>query len=110
MRLTERQTEILEKAKARIDYARANDFYTWYRLRFNCATLSNTEIDEREDKEAKRFPTLKDYAKNCYEAEKNGITLVTANTKTIKKLAEFGLITIEDEGGRYPDRIKVIGY
>ena len=117
MKLSKAQTEVMEKAKARIDFARSHDFYDWYRNGSSWReNKSNEEIDamlkEKDETEFKIGGT--DYEFTRYEYNRNGIDyLCHASSKTIAKLEELGLIEIiEDSNGEYYgfDKIRLLNY
>jgi hypothetical protein len=110
MKLSKAQTEVMEKAKARIDEARNLSFYEWYRIHFHGNGETDAQIDEEIARFDKAHPYMTGWHHNSYENERNGITLVIANTRTLKKLEEMGLIELVEDGGSYPDHIKVINY
>jgi hypothetical protein len=110
MKLSKAQTEVMEEAKANIDKTRALSFYEWYRIHFHGNGETDAQIDEEIARDEKAHPFMKGWYHNMYENERNGITLVTANTRTLKKLEEMGLIELVKNGGSYPDHIKVINY
>lgn len=110
MKLSKAQTEVMEMAKAKIDQARALNFYDWYRDRFNSKGESDDQIDEEIARFGKAYPSMTGWYHNMYENERNGITLITANTRTLKKMVEMGLIELVEEGGLYPDKIRIINY
>jgi len=111
MKLTTSQQEVMDRAKARIDFARSHNFYDWFRKCYRFyESNSEEDIDKYIEKEEQRYPTMKDYYKNRYEGEINAITIVMANTRTLKALEKLGLIEMLEEGGSYPDSIKIINY
>lgn len=106
------QEEILNRAKAEIDFARDHNFYDWYRHVFNCNFYTDERIDERMKEQEEKWNGIggKAYEEDHYNRYRNGITLVTANTRTLAALEKLGAIRIVKEGGSYPDWIEVIGY
>lgn len=48
------------------------------------------------------------YRKYYDNAVNHNIALCTANSKTLKKLEELGYIEILNEGGSYPDTVKLL--
>lgn len=109
MKLTEAQERILTEAKKSIDEARAYETYEEYEYNRNWYYKARGMSLE----EAKPIITKANedgFFSKCYEARREGKTLVTANTRTIKTLEKLGLIKIIDEGGKFPDWIEVIGY
>lgn len=109
MKLSKAQTKVMETAKSNIDEARSINFHDWYRIHFNSKGESDDQIDEKIAKDEKAY-NMEGYYHGRYEEERNGITLVMANTKTLKKMVEMGLIELVEEGGFYPDKIRIINY
>ena len=104
MKLSEAQKKIIEKAHNDIDYARTHMLVEWAakNLGYLGRKLGEYEIDR-----------IKSYAndyKKYYEREKNGIVLCRANSRTIKKLEEMGLVEILNDGGNFPDTLKILNY
>lgn len=112
MKLSTAQKKVIDDATAKIDFARSHNFYDWYRKAMNCATYSDDRIDQVMARNDEKLFGIggKEYEMRSYEGYKNGEVLVTANTKTLAKLEEMGVIKIIKEGGMYPDLIKVINY
>ena len=116
MKLSKAQEKILTDAKVRIDFARSHNFYDWYMK--TATNYENKIIHTEEDlnnylKNEKSISYGRDMMKEYledYNNTINGITFVTANTRTIEKLAELGLIEIIETGGKWNDTIKIIGY
>ena len=97
MKLTESQEKVLEQAKRDIDEARKyKDFDSWLEARRSYIVEKNTRAY--------------DLYKMCWEKARDGMPLVSANTATIKALEKKGFIEIIEIGGRFPDRVRVIGY
>lgn len=110
MKLSTAQKKVIDDATAKIDFARSHNFYDWYRHAYNCATYSDSDIDDHVAKWDCKYPRLAGYHHKNYERYINGEAVVTANTRTLKRLEMIGLIEIVEEGGMYPDWIKVINY
>ena len=102
MKLSKAQQMVLDKAKADIDFARNSSYAEW--VQKTMRGMRQNYIDRCiEDGEY-----LRDY-----EAQKNGRAIVYCNSKTLYKLAEYGLIEIiEDSNGETQglDVIKVLNY
>lgn len=112
MKLSQAQQRVIDQATREIDFARTHNFYDWYRHAMNCATWSDSEIDDHMEKEGAQWNGLggKEYELREYDNRKKGQALVMANTKTLASLERLGIIEIINEGGTYPDTIKVINY
>lgn len=124
MKLSKAQTEVMNKAKADIDYARTHDFIYWIAK----ATGHNLDVDwdshpnpyftneqVRKDAEeiAEKDANGDGYWLKRYEEVKNGTVLTSCNSRTLYKLEEYGLIEIIDDstGQTYGiDRVKVLNY
>lgn len=104
MKLSEAQKEIIEKAHNDIDFARTHTLIEWAtkNLGYLGRELKEYEIDRIES-------YANDY-KKYYEREKNGIVLCRANSRTIKKLEEIGLVEILNDGRNFPDTLKILNY
>lgn len=109
MKLSKAQTEVMEMAKARIDEARSLSFYEWYRIHFNAKNYTDAQIDDEIARFDKHI-NEEGWHHNMYENARNAITLVTANTRTLRKMEEMGLIELVKDGGSYPDHIRLINY
>lgn len=108
MKLTAAQTKILETAKKEIDLARALDYPDWLKAT-NHFYAGTTEYQKKCFREA----VEKGEYKNYWEAERAGIVLAHCNSRSLKKLAEAGLVEIiYDSTGEYfgIDTIKIINY
>lgn len=105
MKLTKAQIEVLEYAKMRIDEARAFDTFEEYEGETNpyCKSMGGAEYVRQHIEHFERY-------RKYWEAARQGMPLVTANSRTIKALEKAGLIEIIDDGGSFPDTIKVLNY
>lgn len=122
MKLTKAQTEVMEKAKARIDFARTHDFYDWFRDRWSFseekASWSKEQIDDYYKDMDKRFNnsniSFKDEDMNEYIDFTKGIdSSCHTNSKTLVKLEEMGLIEIiyDSNGDKIGiDKIRILNY
>ena len=122
MKLSKAQTEVMEKAKARIDFARTHDFYDWFRNIWSFhpekANWSNEQIDAYYEDMDKRFNnsniTFKDEDMAEFTDFINGIdSSCHTNSKTLEKLEEMGLIEIiyDSKGDRFGiDKIRILNY
>lgn len=110
MKLTKAQEEILNYAKKDIDLARSFNTYEEYEYNRNHYWQGRYTLEEARELIKENDLENNKFFSKLYEERKRGNAIVTANTRTIKKLEELGLIEIIDEGGSYPDMIKVIGY
>lgn len=115
MKLSKAQQDVMDKAKKDIDEARALDYPEWLRRD------SYYQIPKWADKETaelieKRWMDAvnREYLKEYWEAEKNGIVLTHCNTRTLKKLEALGLIEIlydsTGDGGYGIDHVKILNY
>lgn len=105
MKLTETQIEILEKAKKKIDTARSFETFEEYKGETDrfCKDRGGAEYVRQN------IEKFEDYRK-YWENAKQGMPLVSANSRTIKALEKAGLIEIIEDGGTFPDTIKVLNY
>lgn len=106
MKLSKAQAKVIELAKKDIDTARKYDTYDEYLRNENwLVTEGRYSVEEYK----RYFPG----GEKFWNAERNGIARTYCNTKTLKKLEEYGLIEIvyDSTGERWGlDEIKVIGY
>ena len=101
MKLSNAQQKIMDKAKADIDFARKTDYPEWLG--------KNSCVREDAFEKAVEEGYLKEY----WEAERRAEVLTHCNTKTLRKLVEYGLIEIIEDstGENYGiDTIKVLNY
>jgi len=119
MKLSKAQAEVLEDAKKRIDFARSNSFFDWYMPTASNYIVKNIHTpDELDDYLSSRIGrggfTMKELSMANYEMLRNGIDyLCHANSKTILKLEELGLIEVlKDSNGEHYglDVIKILNY
>lgn len=105
MKLSRAQREVLEYAKSTIDEARAFETYEEYRGAIDPYAKAHGGALYVKD----NIEYYEPYRK-YWEQAKEGMPLVLANSRTIKALEKAGLIEIIQDGGIYPDRIKVLNY
>ena len=112
MKLSKTQQEVLDGAKARIDFARNHDFYEWVRANISLMfDFTNEQIDAELAK--RKEQGWKVWEHEAYEETKNGFTWMYCNSRTLHKLAEYGLIEIlrDSTGESYAsDSVKVLNY
>ena len=102
MKLTTAQQNVLDKAKSEIDLARTLDYPEWFKT---------TQKWVREDRVDKLI--CEGHLKANWEAKRRGEVITHCNSKTLKKLEEYGLIEIiEDSNGESfgLDVVKVLNY
>ena len=104
MKLSEAQKEIIEKAHNEIDYARTHTLIEWAT---NCLGYSGKDL---KDYQIDRVESYANNYRKYYEQERKAIVLCRANSRTIKKLEEIGLVEILEVGGSFPDTIKILNY
>lgn len=110
MKLTTAQEKILTEAKKRIDEARAYDTFEEYEYNTNHYWRGRYTFEEAKELIKEDDIECGNWGSKYYEEFKKGIVIITANTRTIAKLEELGLIEIIKEGGSFPDRIKIVNY
>ena len=119
MRLSKAQQVIIDQAHREIDFARTHTLEEWAEKRKNVPNKDHPwakwYIEKYGDVEFEKYrrDRIREYAETYgkyYEREKNAIVLCTANTRTLKKLEELGLIRIIREGGSSPDTIEILNY
>jgi len=105
MKLSAVQMEILEEAKRRIDEARSYDTFEEYKGETDhyCQARGGAEY-------VKAHIEYYEPYRKYWEQAKNAMPLIRANSRTIKALEKAGLIEIVDDGGMFPDTIKVLNY
>ena len=115
MKLSKTQEQVLEWAKKDIDFARAHNFYDWFRGTHHWFSDYTDEMIDADfaEKEQLGYLGTKSYEMDRYNDRKNGITVTMCNSRTLYKLQELGLIEIiEDSNGEKfgVDHIKVLNY
>lgn len=118
MSISKAQQEVLDKAKARIDFARAHGFCDWWRENtgyWKFKEMTDSEVYEEIERRTKSgWKADLKYETAHYEMNRNGIDyLCHASSATIKKLQNLGLIEIiRDSNGEYYgfDTIKILNY
>ena len=100
-KLSKAQQEVMDKAKKDIDDARKMEYPEWL--------ISHVNIRKNSLEKC----VAEGYLKDSWEERRNGFALTMCNSRTLKKLEEFGLIEIiEDTNGQHCgiDVIKVLNY
>lgn len=117
MKLTSAQQKVIDKAKAEIDEARNfNNVkeYCKYQMRNTYAEIENENTSQkRREWLQSRIEEWSKIWVHEYERLTQNIVLTHCNTKTLEKLAEFGLIEIvyDSTGEHYGvDKIKILNY
>ena len=123
-KLSKAQQAIIDEAKKDIDYAREHDFIHWiakgsgYALEEDWDNHPNPHLTNESVRKMAESTVEWDkarggwYAKR-YEEEKSGIVLTYCNSRTLKKLEEYGLIEIVyDSTGQLHgiDHVKLLNY
>lgn len=115
MKLSKAQQEILEQAKKDIDEARNSTFIQWYRNNVATANyiteMTDSELEEHLNKPENRDKMIHFVA--MYMDRKCGVVLARANTRSLRKLQEHGLIKIirDSTGTSYGiDKVLVLNY
>ena len=108
-KLSKAQEAILNEAKKNIDEARSYKTYEEYAYNTSYRFYSRFSSFEEAIQEI-REDSLYDIGIELYEELKSGIAFIKANTRTIEKLEEMGLIEIVRIGGSRYDRIKILNY
>ena len=105
MKLSMAQIKVLESAKRSIDKARAYENFEEYQGATDpyCRGRGGAEYVRAHMEYYEPY-------RHYWEEAKEGVTLIFANSRTIKALEKAGLIEIIQDGGIYPDRIKVLNY
>lgn len=123
MKLSKAQAEVLEQAHKDIDKARSMDYPEWLMATNHYYQIPKWAEDETSPHynpslvehlrnkfaEAIEREELKDY----WQRERNGIVLTRCNSKTIKKLEEYGLVKIiyDSNGESYGiDTVQILNY
>jgi len=123
MKLSKAQAEVMEEAKKKIDRARSMDYPEWLMATHNYYQVPKWATDETSpsynpryaESLRKRFDeaVAKEEWKDYWEMERNGIVLTRCNSRTLKKLEEYGLIKIiYDSNGEHIgiDTVQVLNY
>ena len=111
MKLSKAQEWVMKKAYSDVDKARACETYEEYFINVLSKDF-NGAYDTPEKMQAKD-PELYDMYREFYEKEKAGIVLTQANSRTLVKLEQLGLIKIihDSNGCHYGiDKIEVLNY
>lgn len=114
MKLSKAQQEVMDKAKARIDFARTHSFCDWWRSGASYYHRNKTDEEVYAYLEGREYFNTEEEMKR-YEMNRNGIDyLCHASSASIRKLESLGLIEIiKDSCGdkRYGfDTIKILNY
>lgn len=120
-KLSNAQAKVIEQAKKDIDYARTHDFIHWiskshgYDLDENWDEYPNPYLTNESvlEKANELVKTSSEWWKKTYENTKNGFVRTSCNSRTLAKLAEYGLIEIisDSKGHVYGiDEVKVLNY
>lgn len=127
MKLTKAQQTIIDEARHNIDYARTHDFIHWVSVHC-CGYDLDKDWDAVENpflsnayvlKQAQDMVSNDETGYKCfephywaqrYEAQKDGESIVHANSKTLEALERMGLIEIIHDGRRGWDTIKLLNY
>lgn len=124
MKLSKAQNEVFEKAKNDIDFARSHTIREWAQKETG---YTDDVIEDLVSRYYQYVSTPEEMREICenriqhyiesvgkyYEDKKNGIVLTMCNSRTLKKLEEYGLIKIiEDSNGSHfgIDTVKVLNY
>lgn len=110
MKLTKAQEATLKEAKAFIDKARSCETYEEYAYQTNHYWRGRYTLDEARPLIKKNDDENDNFYSKLFEEYKKGYCLLNADTRTLKKLEELGLIEIVRVGGTYIDKARVIGY
>ena len=119
MKLSKAQEEVINNAKARIDFARTQNFFGWY-MGYYAGNYERKNIHTPEELDAylenrtgRDNRTMKDLTTERYQNAINGIVPCIANSRTLKKLEELGIIEIiyDSNGDRLGlDEIRILNY
>ena len=118
-KLSKAQNEIMTNAYEKIDFARSHSIEEWAMKKTNVPPAnhpwSKWYIEEYGQLryEAYKRERIEEHIERFgkyYELEKKGIILCQANSRTLNKLEELGLIKLHKDGGSYPDTIEILNY
>lgn len=101
MKLSKAQQEVMDQAKADIDFARKVSYKEWLK---KASRIHDEDLDDA---------VANGYLKEYYDEERQGIVLTQCNSRTLRKLEELGLIQIIKDacGTTYGiDTVKVLNY
>jgi len=117
MKLSKAQEEVINNAKAKIDLARTLNFFDWY-MGYYAGNYESKNIHTPEELDAylenrigRDNRTMKDLTEERYQNARNGIVSCIANSRTLKKLEEMGIIEIlyDSNGDRLGlDEIRIL--
>lgn len=125
MKLSKAQQEVMNKAKAQIDFARTHTVFEWAQEKTH---TTNEDIERMVSQADLYYSTPEKMRKSLnerieryveqyseyYERERRGEVLTHCNSKTLEKLEKMGLIEIEFDskgyGGYGIDRVKILNY
>ena len=123
MKLSKAQAKVMEKAKRDIDRARSMDYPEWLMDTHDYYRVPKWATDETSpyynprlvEHYRKKFDeaVAKEEWKDYWERERNGVVLTRCNSKTLKKLEEYGLIKIiYDSNGESLgiDTVQILNY
>lgn len=117
MKLSKAQQAVIDEAKRDIDRARSySRMIEWYMADGYWQRKGKSEAEVIEYLKGRRFAdgmTDYDYYMRRWQDEKNGIVAVHANSKTLYKLQEMGMIEIirDSKGETFGiDTIKLLNY
>ena len=119
MKLSKAQEEVINNAKTKIDFARTLNFFDWYMENYAGNYIRNNihtpeELDAYlENRIGRDNRTMKDLWEEDYQNTRNGIVHCIANSRTLKKLEEMGIIEIvyDSNGDRLGlDTIRIKNY
>jgi len=115
MKLTKAQEKVITKAKADIDRARTLSYPEW--IKTQNSYFVTREEDPEETKQIINAALQKaideKYLYDYWENGRKGVVCMHCNTRTLKKLEEYGIIEIiEDSTGQSfgIDVIKLLNY
>lgn len=123
MKLSKAQVKVLEQAKKDIDRARSMDYPEWLMDTNSYYQIPEWAEDETSphynprcaEMKRKKFAEAveREEDKEYWQRERDGIVLTRCNSKTIKKLEEYGLVKIiyDSNGESYGiDTVQILNY